>query len=180
VSLNPSREKNVVQTHHDQKDSRPHYEEAAHELMLTRSMGGTLGAAAIDGSPEEENSEFSSQANSFLWNPVGKNSNPEKSGQQAPRRESLASYGSVKRSGLFDVFAPAGYIGIIVDTTKYGPAVHSLKPTSPMLGLINPGDLIVGLDDQDTRGMTAGTLTKLMAQKAGQKERKITLLAKAE
>jgi len=80
------------------------------------------------------------------------------------------------QAGLYDVFAPAGPIGIVVDTTKNGPAVHSLKRTSPMLGLINPGDLIVGLDDEDTRGMTAATLTRLMARKSSQKERKITLL----
>lgn len=82
-----------------------------------------------------------------------------------------------RHGGLYDVFAPAGQIGIIVDTTKDGPAVHSLKSNSPMLGLINPGDLIVGLDDQDTRAFTAATLTRLMAKKAHQKERKITLLA---
>ena len=80
------------------------------------------------------------------------------------------------QSGLYDVFAPAGPIGIVVDTTKYGPAVHSLKRTSPMLGLINPGDLIIALDDEDTRGMTAATLTRLMARKSSQKDRKITLL----
>jgi len=79
-------------------------------------------------------------------------------------------------AGLYDVFAPAGPIGVVVDTTKHGPSVHSLKRTSPMLGLINPGDLIVGLDDEDTRGMTAATLTRLMARKSSQKERKITLL----
>jgi C-terminal processing protease CtpA/Prc len=45
-----------------------------------------------------------------------------------------------------------------------------------MLGLINPGDSIVGLDDQDTRSMTAASLTRLMAKKSSQKERKITLL----
>lgn len=79
-------------------------------------------------------------------------------------------------SGIYDVFAPPGPIGIIVDTTKDGPSVHSLKQNSPMTGLINPGDLLIGLDDMDTRGMTAATLTKLMAEKANQRERKITLL----
>jgi hypothetical protein len=98
------------------------------------------------------------------------------------RRQSVRSNPSfdssvVPRAGLYDVFAPSGPIGIIVDTTKDGPAVHSLKATSPMRGLINPGDLIVALDDKDTRGMTAATLTRLMAKKAHQKERKITLLA---
>jgi hypothetical protein len=98
------------------------------------------------------------------------------------RRQSVRSNPSfdssvVPRAGLYDVFAPSGPIGIIVDTTKDGPVVHSLKATSPMRGLINPGDLIVALDDKDTRGMTAATLTRLMAKKAHQKERKITLLA---
>jgi C-terminal processing protease CtpA/Prc len=45
-----------------------------------------------------------------------------------------------------------------------------------MLGLINPGDLIVALDDEDTRTMTAAAFTRLLAKKSRQKERKITLL----
>ena len=92
---------------------------------------------------------------------------------------SSSSDESTLEAGLFDVFASPGYIGMILNTTKHGPVVHSLKPTSPMLGLINPGDYIVRLDDQDTRGMTADTLTKLMAKKANQRERKITLFAAA-
>lgn len=81
-----------------------------------------------------------------------------------------------KQNIRYDVLAPPGAIGIVVDTTKDGPCVHSLKPTSPLLGLITPGDLIIALDGQDTSGMTAATLTRLMAQKSMQRERKITLL----
>ena len=84
---------------------------------------------------------------------------------------------SLKRSGLYDVFAPSGPLGIVVDTSKNGPLVHSMKPTSSLLGLVSPGDLIVGLDDMDTRSMTAATLTRLMAKRSNQPERKITLLA---
>lgn len=84
---------------------------------------------------------------------------------------------SVKRTGLYDVFAPSGPLGIVVDTTRDGPVVHSMKPTSPLLSLVTPGDLIVGLDDMDTRSMTAATLTRLMAKRSHQAERKITLLA---
>lgn len=76
----------------------------------------------------------------------------------------------------YDVFAPAGPIGIVVDTIEKGCVVHSLKKTSPMQGLINPGDLIVALDDFDVRKMDAASLTKLMAKKSQQKERKFTLI----
>ena len=76
----------------------------------------------------------------------------------------------------YDVFAPPGPIGIVVDSTKKGCIVHSLKKTSPMQGLINPGDLIVALDDFDVRKMDAASLTKLMAKKSQQKERKFTLV----
>ena len=83
----------------------------------------------------------------------------------------------MKQKDAYDVFAPPGPIGIVVDTSKEGPAVHSLKSTSPMLGLINAGDLIVALDGEDTRNMTAASLTRLMAKKSRQKERKITLVS---
>lgn len=98
--------------------------------------------------------------------------------EMARYREKNAYNGvQVKRSGLYDVFAPPGPIGMVVDTTRDGPVVHTLKSTSPLIGLIYPGDLIVGLDDMDTRSMTAATLTRLMAKKSQQTERKITLLA---
>jgi hypothetical protein len=83
----------------------------------------------------------------------------------------------IRRPGCYDVYAPSGPIGIVVDTSKDGPSVHSLKSTSPMLGLISPGDLIVALDGEDTRKMTAAALTRLMARKSRLKERKITLLS---
>ena len=83
----------------------------------------------------------------------------------------------MRRPGSYDVYAPGGPIGIVVDTSKDGPCVHSLKSTSPMLGLISPGDLIVALDGEDTRKMTAAALTRLMARKSRNKERKITLLS---
>jgi hypothetical protein len=77
----------------------------------------------------------------------------------------------------YDVFAPQGPIGIVVDTTQAGPIVHSLKKSSPMQGLISPGDLILALDGKDVRRMNAATLTKLMAKKSQQSERKFTLMS---
>lgn len=89
------------------------------------------------------------------------------------KASSVASY--VPSGGAYDVFAPPGAIGIVVDTTPKGCIVHSLKKSSPMQGLINPGDVIVALDDFDVRKMNAASLTKLMAKKSKQPERKFTL-----
>lgn len=176
------------------------YRNQNRELMLTRSMGGTLGAQPVDGSNAGSGFSGSSfgKSSAFFAGLTGllsrKNEETDLNINESPANvntlgaravepeehaqlKEQSSYDSMsRRAGLYDVFAPAGPIGIIVDTTKNGPAVHSLKQTSPMLGLINPGDLIVALDDEDTRGMTAATLTRLMAQKSNQRERKITLL----
>lgn len=161
-------------------------QEMSHEIMLTKSMGGTLGATSVAASMAESgftNSDFSDHGKSFFGVGTKDTKQNDHKGRFNSQNEvaftTAASSGTFDhtstRGGLYDVFAPPGPIGIVVDTTKDGPAVHSLKRTSPMLGLINPGDLIVALDDIDARGMTAATLTQLMAKKSSQKERKITL-----
>jgi hypothetical protein len=112
-------------------------------------MGGLLGARRME---EDEQAQYK-----------------ERKSDEAPPQ--------VKRSGLYDVYAPSGPLGIVVDTSKDGPVIHSMKASSPLLGLVGTGNLIVGLDGIDTRSMTAATLTQLMAKRANQPERKLTLLA---
>jgi C-terminal processing protease CtpA/Prc len=95
------------------------------------------------------------------------------------KESSVAASSAVQSSSAgvaYDVFAPAGGIGIVVDTTEKGCIVHSLKKSSPMQGLMAPGDLIIALDDFDVRKMNAASLTKLMAKKSQQPERKFTLI----
>lgn len=85
------------------------------------------------------------------------------------------SFRSFNKDKVFDVFAPPGPLGVIIDTSKAGPLIHSLRKDSQLKDLVNPGDLIVGLDGEDTRHMTAAKLTRKMASKSGE-TRKITLL----
>jgi len=143
----------------------------------SRARNGDTGNGRMDPITSPSSSAVSSSINAFL-NMVGGTLGAAPLASPAKKAERNQNFHDVlQREGLYDVFAPSGALGIVVDTTKDGPAVHSLKQTSPMLGLINPGDLIVGLDSQDTRSMTAATLTRLMASKSNQRERKITLLA---
>ena len=74
-----------------------------------------------------------------------------------------------------DCFAPPGKLGIVIHSTKDGPAVHEVKDGSCLKGSIFPGDLIITVDDVDTRAFTAAQLMKMMAEKS-QMQRKITVL----
>jgi hypothetical protein len=136
------------------------FDAEAHERALRRiqNNGAALGAAFND-MPiyyEENESGISTAA-------------------QSVARSVATVQNSVDGIG-YDVFAPPGPLGMVVDTVEKGCIVHSLKKNSPMEGLISPGDLIVALDDFDVRKMDAASLTKLMAKKSQQRERKFTLI----
>jgi hypothetical protein len=73
-----------------------------------------------------------------------------------------------------DVVAPTGKLGIVIDSSRDGPIVCSLKDDSPLLELVFIGDLIVAVDDEDTSGLSARHLTKLLARKSGS-VKKLTL-----
>lgn len=144
----------------------PRWDQQSQSTFVGHDYGQRMGVKApstIGGSRANESTTLGAR-------PLG-----EAAKTQYKEKSSLSAV--MKLEGTYDVFAPSGPIGIVVDTSKDGPAVHSLKSTSPLLGLISPGDLIIALDDEDTRDMTAASLTRLMAKKSRQKERKITLLA---
>lgn len=98
-----------------------------------------------------------------------------------------------------DLVAPAGKLGIMVantagfvsvfDMNEYnihifchtqqlsqGPAVHTMREGSPMEGLIFVNDIIIAINDINTRDFTATQITKMMKETVDQ-ERKITVLS---
>jgi C-terminal processing protease CtpA/Prc len=74
------------------------------------------------------------------------------------------------------VVAPPGKLGIVIDTTLEGPVVHKVNPQSPLEGSLFPGDIIVAIDDVDTRAMSASAITALMVRTANMR-RKLTVLS---
>jgi C-terminal processing protease CtpA/Prc len=74
-----------------------------------------------------------------------------------------------------DCYAPPGKLHIVIHSTKDGPAVHTVKPGSSLEGHIFAGDLIIAVDNVDTRAYTAEQVMKMMAAKSSF-ERKITVL----
>jgi PDZ domain len=74
------------------------------------------------------------------------------------------------------VMIPPGKLGIVVDTTLEGPVVNRVNEASPVEGLLFPGDIIVAVDDVDTRAMSASAIYSLM-KKTSDMRRKITVLS---
>jgi hypothetical protein len=64
--------------------------------------------------------------------------------------------------------APSGKLGIVIDTTVEGPIVHNVNEGSRLLGKVFPGDIIVAIDNVDTRAMSASAITALMVKTAAQ------------
>lgn len=77
------------------------------------------------------------------------------------------------------VQAPAGKLGIVIDTAKYGPIVHEIKAESPLQGMIIKGDRIIAIDDIDTTRLSATKVTKIMAGKCDV-QRKLTIARKVD
>lgn len=92
----------------------------------------------------------------------------------------LNSYSALTSQGLHSIvcrgcFAPPGKLKIVIHSTKDGPAVHTVKAGSSLEGHIFPGDLIISVDNVDTRSYTAEQVMKMMTART-KFERKITVL----
>eukprot|EP00592_Proboscia_alata_P005363 CAMPEP_0194371048 /NCGR_PEP_ID=MMETSP0174-20130528/19402_1 /TAXON_ID=216777 /ORGANISM="Proboscia alata, Strain PI-D3" /LENGTH=729 /DNA_ID=CAMNT_0039148863 /DNA_START=185 /DNA_END=2370 /DNA_ORIENTATION=+ len=78
-----------------------------------------------------------------------------------------------------ECFTPAGKVGVAIDTAPdeggTGPIVHKVSAGSPLEGILNPGDRILAIDDQDCRGLSAANVTRLMVKRMD-KKRKITYI----
>lgn len=83
---------------------------------------------------------------------------------------------------MIHVIAPAGKLGVIVDVPPSGgPAfVCEIKDTCPIIGEIHLEDKIIAVDDEDVQRMTAVNVSKLLARKSHNEERKITVLREVD
>jgi len=76
---------------------------------------------------------------------------------------------------LRTVVAPPGKLGIVIDTTVEGPVVKKVNSQGPLAGILFPGDIIVAVNDVDTRTMSPSAITALMVL-TSQSKRKLTVL----
>lgn len=72
-----------------------------------------------------------------------------------------------KSEERIEVVAPAGKLGVVIDTPLSGnPMVHAIKDTSVLADKVNIGDRLVSVDGQDTTKMSAIKVSKLISSKA--------------
>jgi len=62
---------------------------------------------------------------------------------------------------VYDVYVPRGRLGLIIDTKSCGPVVHSIKPSSALIGILEKGDQILAVNDIDTTTMSVAALSQL-------------------
>ena len=81
------------------------------------------------------------------------------------------------REELLYVYAPAGKLGVVIDTPDDNTrVVHAVKDTSSVADLVRVGDKLVAVDDEDVRVMTAIKVSKLISQKDSNSGQKLTLI----
>jgi hypothetical protein len=124
-----------------------HIETAASDLKLTPSELGMLPSNLRSGDDTGEQEESDADSKGF---PTFKN--------------------SITKT----ILAPSGKLGIVIDTTVEGPVVHNVNRGSRLEGQIFSGDIIVAIDNVDTRAMSATAITALMVKTASQ-QRKLTI-----
>lgn len=77
---------------------------------------------------------------------------------------------------LLTIYAPAGKLGIVIDSPDSGaPVIHGLKESSPIADKVRVGDRLVAVDDEDVRAMMAIKVSKLISRK-GSSSRKLTVI----
>ena len=81
-----------------------------------------------------------------------------------------------RQEEILEVFAPAGKVGVVIDTPNNGvPVVHNIKESCPIKDQLQVGDRLIAVDDEDVRNMTAVMVSKLISQKSSNETRKFTV-----
>jgi len=73
------------------------------------------------------------------------------------------------------VFAPPGKIGVAIDVYNGQPTVHKLRKGSPLENMLQPNDIIMAIDDEDTSCLSAADVTSMMVKRMD-RVRKITFV----
>jgi hypothetical protein len=84
---------------------------------------------------------------------------------------------AVVKEEYIEIMAPAGKLGVVIDTPNDGPPiVHAVKDSSPIENEIRVGDKLVAVDDEDVRRWSAIEVSKLISRKSIKPYRKLGII----
>jgi hypothetical protein len=113
---------------------------------------------------------------SMLFSCFADNTLGDEQGEGSVKRSSIAS-----NSRLYEVRAPAGPLGIIIDNSPSGGTfIAEVKPTSPLKHMVAIGDKIVMVDDVDTSKKSAVALGEWIMKKPTRSEQVLIVKAKED
>ena len=81
---------------------------------------------------------------------------------------------------FYEVRAPPGPLGILIDSSKDGPSIFSIKDTSPLKHLVEPGDVILSVDGVDTKSMDAVAVANWISSKPSLAEQTLLMESKSQ
>ena len=101
-------------------------------------------------------------------------SSPKASGSDA---QGTASSEHQIREELIEIYAPAGKLGVVLDTPGDGPpTVHELRPNSVLKNELKVGDRVIAIDDEDVRRLSANKVSKIISRKMENPTRKFSIV----
>ncbi|KAL7530950.1 hypothetical protein ACHAXR_003765 [Thalassiosira sp. AJA248-18] len=81
---------------------------------------------------------------------------------------------------LIHIIAPSGNLGMIVDSDGGSVYVCGLDPLSPVRDQIQVNDIIIAIDDEDTREMSPADVGNLLSRKKMNDKRKISIVRESD
>ena len=81
---------------------------------------------------------------------------------------------------LYEVRAPPGPLGILIDSSKDGPIIYSIKDNSPLKHLVEPGDVILSVDGVDTKSLDAVAVSHWISSKPSLAEQTLLMESKLQ
>ena len=165
------------------------------DWSVKSSDAGSIGSSTLDDEPSPNMARLTSQSqksvsasrqliNDLVW--LEQKISTVRGGTKLTRSDDSLLYDSSEYSSFVsdkdpsnivcrDCIAPPGRLNIVIHSTKDGPAIHAVKDGSSLEGEVFPGDLIISVDNIDTRTSSAEEVMTMMAAR-GDQERKITVL----
>jgi hypothetical protein len=136
---------------------------------VVSSVGGTLGDATRQTAGDVLAGSAAARA------ALGASFDDPRSG--GGRRMGGGAAPAMARDEVIVIDAPAGKLGVVIDTPDDGaPVVHAVKDTSVIAHLIQVGDKLIKVDEEDVRSMTAIKVSKLISKKSANPVRRLTIV----